>query len=78
MPNLKRCKDCGNHHGSQFCPDVKSIKYYANGNIEQIEYYPTTDKLIESNVRSRLEVEIKKLQESARDAKKDTTTKSAT
>jgi hypothetical protein len=56
-----RCKSCGNHHSGLFCPDVKSIKYYSNGNIEQIEYYPTTDKVIEFQLKDRVNAELKRI-----------------
>ena len=63
MKNPSRCKVCGNLHGGQFCPDVKSIKFYSNGNIEHIEYYPTQDKIIEAQVKMRVEAEVRRLQE---------------
>lgn len=69
MKNPDRCKVCGNLHGSQFCPDVKSIKFYANGNIEQIEYYPTQDKIIDSQVKMRVEAEIRSIQEKSCESK---------
>ena len=65
MKNPIRCKVCGNLHASQFCPDVKSIKFYANGNIESVEYYPTQDKIIEAQVKIRVEAEVRRLQEEA-------------
>lgn len=63
MKNPARCKVCGNLHAGQFCPDVKTIKFYANGNIEQIEYYPTQDKIIEAQVKIRVDAEVRKLRE---------------
>lgn len=61
MKTPERCKVCGNIHSGQFCPDVKMIKFYPNGAIEHVEYYPTQEKIVEAMVRTRLEAELRKI-----------------
>jgi len=57
---IKRCKECGNHHYGKICPDVKKIKFFAGGDIEDIEFYSTYDKRLETEVERRLGIEKRK------------------
>lgn len=37
---VKACRWCGKMHlGSGICPDVKSIKYYPDGTVKQVEFH---------------------------------------